>query len=135
MSAIEELAALEAQEAEEARAAKQGAAETAATIELENRKIIRELKTRITVPILRIDTDAGMVVVKRVSRLQYDHYFGMLLDEEQRANAYRVLTAAAVVHPDPDRWESMCEAFPALCNSIGVKTAEFCGGKSKEKKL
>lgn len=136
LTAVEELAQLEAQEADEARAAKLGKAEADARAELANRKIVKELSARLSgVKLHRIDTDAGMVIIKRVSATQYRAFFALCLDEEQRANANAVLTAAAVVHPDPDAWEKICEDFPAVLASVSKAVVVFNGGVVKEKKL
>lgn len=134
MSAIEELAALEALELEEANAAKKGSAEEAARVELANRKVLRELKSKVAVPIQRIDTDAGMVVIKRVSPEQYKHFLTIVIDEEQRASANEVLNAAAVIHPPPDVWDEWRSKFPALGPSVSKVVIDFNGGTVRGKK-
>jgi hypothetical protein len=134
-TAVEELAELEAAEAEEARVAKIGKAEADARQEIANRKIIKDLRAKIPTPIHRIDTDAGMVVIKRVSLDQYRAFVRTVLDEDQRVRANEVLTAAAVVHPDPDTWDAWCQAYPALIQSVSKAVVVFNGGTVKEKKL
>lgn len=135
-TAREELEDLERQEAEEARVAKQGKAEEEARTELANRKILRELRAKNPgKDLFRINTIAGMVVVRRVTAEQYAHFQRSGLDPNERQRAYTVLTAAGVIHPDPDGWEEMYTEYPALLGAISDRVMEASGHDTTVKKV
>jgi hypothetical protein len=134
MSAVDELAELQAREAEEARLCSRVKAEADAKKELESRKTFRALKEKYGPDLKRIDTEAGMVVIKRVGSDTYRQFEALVLNEDQRGRANDFITSAAVVHPAPDTWDQWTQKYGVLSAAVSKHVVDFAGGVAKEKK-
>jgi len=136
-SAVEELAELEAQEAAEAKAADvSGAREAAARLELENRKAIRDIKAKNPgVEIWRVDTIAGMCLVKAPNEEQFKRFHKMCLDAETKPEANRTLAYAGTIYPHPDTLEEWGKMRPAIFNSLANRIIEVAGADTTAKKV
>lgn len=133
-TAKEQLAEVLALEAEEARRSKDEREEQAAATELERRKKFRELKAELKLELARIDTAAGMVVIKRVSADAYRHFVRTCANPLSRPEANQGIVLASVVYPSPDTFAEWCEKFPGIEQSLSAPVVEFAGSDVTAKK-
>lgn len=128
------LTELEEQEAAERAAGKTAKEEAEAAIELENRRVLRELKAKYGT-ILRIESEAGMIVVAKPENQEYERCKKAALAPETRPESNRMLNLYAVKYPSIEEFEKLCFKYPALGDSVSGHVTELCGSETKAKKV